>query len=156
MFREPCLEDGAEVWKLIKQTGVLDLNSSYSYLMWCTYFGDTSIVIESDDKIVGFVSAFIKPASPNKLFVWQVAVAESERGKGFASKMLHQLLKRNACEDIQFIETTITPSNIASQKLFQGLARDLKTELQVSDCFNTNDFPEKGHEDELMHQIGPF
>jgi len=156
VFREPCLEDGSEVWKLIKETGVLDLNSSYSYLMWCSYFNDTSIIIESNEKVVGFVSGFVKPSSPNRLFIWQVAVAESERGKGFASKMLHHLLKRNSCEGIEYIETTISPSNIASQKLFQGLARDLKTDIKVSECFSTNDFPEKGHEDELMHQIGPF
>src|SRR5699024_502549 len=52
-LRAPTLDDGADVWTLIKETGVLDLNSSYSYLMWCTNFSDTSVVIETDDEIVG-------------------------------------------------------------------------------------------------------
>lgn len=155
-FREPNSDDGAEVWKLIKSTGVLDLNSSYSYLMWCNYFSDTSMIVEEDNKIVGFVSGFVKPTSPDRLFVWQVAVAESQRGKGLASKMLESLLEREACEGIHYVEATISPSNIPSSKLFHRLARKLETEIEVSECFVAEDFPEQGHEDELTHQIGPF
>ncbi|WP_164671181.1 diaminobutyrate acetyltransferase [Virgibacillus doumboii] len=155
-FREPALDDGADVWKLIKETGVLDLNSSYSYLMWCTIFSDTSVVIEADDEIVGFISGFIKPASPDKLFIWQVAVADDQRGKGLASKMLHHILERDICENVQYVEATVSPSNIPSRKLFSGLARSLDTKIEVFDCFTAKDFPEQGHEDELTHQIGPF
>lgn len=124
--------------------------------MWCNYFSDTSVIIEIDNEVVGFVSGFIKPTSPEVLFVWQVAVAESQRGKGFASKMLHHILEREVCEDIRYVEATVSPSNTPSQKLFRGLARKLETKIHVSECFNSNDFPEKGHEDELTHQIGPF
>lgn len=155
-FREPTLDDGADVWALIKKMGVLDLNSSYSYLMWCTHFSDTSVVIEVDGEIVGFISGFIKPASPEKLFIWQVAVAASERGKGLASKMLHHILERDICEDVSYVEATVSPSNTPSRKLFKGLARHLDTEIEVFDCFTAEDFPEQGHEDELTHQIGPF
>jgi len=155
-FRKPNLDDGAEVWKLIKRTAVLDLNSSYSYLMWCKYFSDTSVIIEVNDDVVGFVSAFIKPSSPNTLFVWQVVVDKVMRGKGLASKMIHHLLARESCEDIKYIEATVSPSNIPSRKLFHGLAKELRTDIKVSKCFVSKDFPEKGHEDELTHQIGPF
>lgn len=155
-FRKPNLDDGADVWELVKDIKVLDLNSSYSYLMWCSYFSETSIVVELNGKIVGFVSGFLKPTTPNRLFVWQVAVCESQRGKGYASSMVKQLLKRDACSEVRYIDTTVTPSNKASQKLFAGLARDLNTDIQVSPCFTANDFPEKGHEDEMIHQIGPF
>lgn len=155
-FREPRLEDGAEVWKLVKNTRILDLNSSYSYLMWCSHFSATSVIVEANNEIIGFISGFIKPTSPNRLFIWQVAVAESARGKGLASKMLHHLLSRESCTNINYIETTVSPSNIPSQKLFHGLARDLKTEIHVSKGFTANEFPEQGHEDEWLHQIGPF
>lgn len=155
-FRKPCLEDGAEVWKLVKNTGVLDLNSSYSYLMWCSHFSDTSVIVEVNNEVVGFISGFIKQTSPNRLFVWQVAVSESARGRGIASKMLHHLLSRDSCKDIKYIETTVSPTNIPSQKLFHGLARDLDTEIHVSTGFTVNDFPEQGHEDEWLHKIGPF
>ncbi|MUV37793.1 Diaminobutyrate acetyltransferase [Lentibacillus sp. JNUCC-1] len=155
-FREPTLDDGAGVWTLIKETGVLDLNSSYSYLMWCSVFSDTSVVVEADGQIVGFISGFIKPASPDKLFIWQVAVDGEQRGKGLASKMLHHILERDICENVRYVEATVSPSNTPSRKLFNGLARSLDTNIEVSDCFTAEDFPEEGHEDELMHLIGPF
>lgn len=156
IFRKPTLEDGSAVWKLVKSTGVLDLNSSYSYLMWCQNFGQTSVVVEQDDEIVGFVSGFIKPEKPDRLFIWQVAVDESQRGKGLASKMLQHILERDSCQNVHFVEATVTPSNIASQKLFRRLARNLDTHIHVSKCFGADDFPEEGHEDELTHEIGPF
>lgn len=156
VFRKPILEDGAAVWELVKSTGVLDLNSSYSYLMWCQNFGQTSVVVENDGDIVGFISGFIKPEKPDRLFVWQVAVAESQRGRGLASKMLHHILERDSCKNVQFVEATVTPSNIASQKLFKRLAKNLDTQITISECFSAEDFPEEGQEEELIHEIGPF
>lgn len=155
-IREPNLSDGAAVWELVKNTKILDVNSSYSYLLWCSNFSETSVVIELNDEIIGFISGFINPTATNRLFIWQVAVAEAGRGQGLATRMLHHLLERKSCEDIQYIETTISPSNIPSKKLFHRLARDLKTDIQVSEYFVSDDFPEKGHEDELLHEIGPF
>lgn len=124
--------------------------------MWCQNFSETSVVIEVNKKVVGFVSGYIKPDTPDILFVWQVAVSKTQRGKGFASKMLHHILERAVCKNIRYVEATVSPSNIPSQKLFHGLARNLDSKIEVSKCFTSNDFPEKGHEDELSHQIGPF
>lgn len=155
-FREPDKEDGAAVWNLIKDTGILDLNSSYSYLMWCEFFSGTSIVAERENGVTGFISGFIRPSSPDTLFIWQVAVDESERGNGLGTKMLFELLERSDCENVRHLEATVSPSNNPSQRLFQGFAKKLETECIVSDCFTKEDFPEQGHEDELLYQIGPF
>ena len=53
ILRMPTEEDGKEVWRLVKETGVLDLNSSYSYLMWSKFFDNTSVVVEVNEQIVG-------------------------------------------------------------------------------------------------------
>ncbi|WP_020006303.1 diaminobutyrate acetyltransferase [Salinicoccus albus] len=154
-FRKPSKDDGAAVWALIEQTGVLDLNSSYSYLMWCEIFSETSIVTERDGETVGFISGFIHPDKPNTLFIWQVAVNESERGNGLGTKMLFQLLNRDRCEAIEYVEATVSPSNKPSQNLFQGLAKKLDTDCDVGDYFSSDEFPGEGHEDELLFKIGP-
>lgn len=156
-FRKPTKEDGAAVWELIKDTKVLDLNSSYSYLMWCELFSDTSIVAEREGNTVGFISGFINPNSPDTLFIWQVAVNASERGRGLATKMLRQLLQRTD-EDVQYIEATVSPSNKPSQSLFKGIANKLDTDCEISDYFTSSDFPDEGeaHEDELLFKIGPI
>ena len=156
IFRTPTTDDGKEVWQLIKDTGVLDLNSSYSYLMWSNFFSETSVIAEKNGLIVGFISGFIQPQSPDKIFVWQVAVNASQRGKGLASRMLQSILHSDVCRNILRLEATVGPSNEASQALFRKLARDLKTDCNVSNFFTENQFPEKGHEAELLFSIGPF
>lgn len=156
ILRMPTQEDGKAIWLLIKETGVLDLNSSYSYLMWSKFFDETSVVVELNEQIVGFISGFIQPNDPNTLFIWQVAVDASQRGKGLASRMLQAILHRKACRNIRCLEATVSPSNQASQALFRKLSRDLKTKCHVSEFFTEHQFPGKGHEEELLFKIGPF
>lgn len=155
-FRIPNVADGKFIWQLIKDTQVLDLNSSYSYLLWADQFSDTSIIVEDHGKLVGFISGFIKPKSEDTLFVWQVAVDESARGKRLASRMLHEILQSEACRNVKYVEATVTPSNIPSTKLFKGLARDLETEVKITDGYTEDQFPGGGHEAEELFTIGPF
>ncbi|MFC2947356.1 diaminobutyrate acetyltransferase [Virgibacillus sediminis] len=155
-FRKPNKDDGASVWELIRHTGVLDLNSSYSYLMWCEIFSDTSVVAEKDGQIVGFISGYIRPDQPNTLFIWQVAVHEEGRGRGLGTKMLFKLLNREASKDVTYVEATVSPSNTPSQNLFKGLAKKLDTNYEIDAYFTADDFPGEGHEDEPLFKIGPF
>src|SRR5690625_7653335 len=80
-FRKPNLKDGKDIWSLVKDTGVLDLNSSYSYILWCDKFADSTIVAVKDCEVVGFVQGFVQETPEPTLFVWQVAVSETVRGE---------------------------------------------------------------------------
>lgn len=150
------------MWKLIKHTGNLDLNSSYSYLMWCEIFSETSIIAfegEGGQTPAGFVSGFIHPEKPDTLFIWQVAVHESHRGQGLATRMLNQLVDRDSCSNVEYIEATVSPSNIPSNHLFLGLARRYRSNYEISKYFEPDDFPESGadaHEAEWLYRIGPL
>jgi L-2,4-diaminobutyric acid acetyltransferase len=155
-YRKPTAEDGQQVWQLVKDTGVLDLNSSYAYIMFCDYFAETCTVAVEEGKIVGFVSAFMKPADPSVLFVWQVAVDASQRGKGVATSLIKDVLKRKECKEIQMIELTISPSNEASQSLFKKVARELHCEINASEGYPATWFPGGAHEDEDVYRIGPI
>ncbi|WP_245001143.1 diaminobutyrate acetyltransferase [Caldalkalibacillus thermarum] len=154
-LRKPCLGDGAAIWSLVKETGTLDVNAAYTYLMMCRNFKDTCVVAELNNTVVGFVSAYLHPQKQDTLFVWQVAVSESQRGQGLATQMLHELFKRRTCQNIRFLETTISPSNKASQALFRKLARDFDTYCNVTTCFETDQFPDD-HESEMLFIIRPF
>ena len=61
--------------------------------MLCEFYPETCAVVEEDQQIIGFVSAFRSPSSRDTIFVWQVAVHESYRGKGLGRKLLQELLK---------------------------------------------------------------
>jgi L-2,4-diaminobutyric acid acetyltransferase len=155
-LRRPNVEDGRKIWKLVRDTGVLDLNSAYSYLLLCKYFSETCVVATSGNQMAGFVSSFRPPSSPDTIFVWQIAVHDSHRGKGLGIALLKELLAREACKDVRFLETTISPSNTPSQSLFRGLARDLGTGCVVSECFQEDLFPGGTHEKEKLFRIGPI
>ncbi len=124
--------------------------------MLSKFFSDTCIIARFNDQIFGYVSSFFIPQEPETLFIWQVAVAESHKGKGLGKALLKKLLQREECLGVGFIKTTVTHSNIASRSLFEGLARDLGASFKVTDCFPEEMFPERGHEEEHLYKIGPF
>ncbi|VEF46286.1 diaminobutyric acid acetyltransferase [Bacillus freudenreichii] len=155
-FREPTADDGSEIYELVKSSKVLDVNSSYSYLMWGKYFNKTSIVAVVDRKIVGFISGFLQPTAPDTLFIWQVVVDRSQRGKGLATTLLIKLIKRLENTNIRYLEATVTPTNEPSNNLFKGLADKLGTEYTKYECFSEEQFPDPSHEAEIAYRIGPL
>ncbi len=154
-IEKPRTTDGALMWQLVQQS-TLDDNSPYKYIMMCDYFKETCVVVKKEKKLVGFITAFIPPEKQDTIFIWQVGVDSSQRGKGIASKMLAELLKRPACKNVKYLEATVTPSNQASQSLFRGLARKKHTECAVKACYSTTLFPTSDHEEELLFRIGPL
>jgi len=152
-IRKPIKTDGKEIYNLVKDTKVLDLNSEYLYLLQSTYFSDTSAVAIDDGKVIGFVSAFIEPKKQTDLFIWQVAVDEKYRGKGVAKDIIEYLLEQQ--NDIQYINATISPSNTSSEKLFLKVSKSLQTNIELEKIYDVNDF-NHAHEDEILYKIGPL
>jgi L-2,4-diaminobutyric acid acetyltransferase len=155
-FREPEKKDSPEIYSLVKNTPPLDLNSEYHYMIQCTYFRKHCIVVELQSRIAGFISAYIDPQRDKVLFIWQVAIHEDFRGKGLASAMILKLLNRECHKKIQFIETTVTPSNGASAALFNSLTQKLETQCITTDLYESDLFVNPGHETEVLYVIGPY
>lgn len=155
-LRRPAPEDAKAVWDLIGRSKPLDLNSSYAYLLLCTHFADTCVVAEEDGDVLGFVSGYVEPAAPHKLFIWQVAVDERARGMGLGRGMLLEILLRDQCKQVTHLETTVSPSNEASRRMFQGVADRMRTELKEEPFFSAELMAEDDHEDENLVTIGPF
>ena len=144
------------MWRIARDSKVLDLNSSYSYLLLSQQFSRTCAVAEHDGQVVGFASAYRLPDEPHVLVLWQVAVDASARGQGLAKKMLKWILSQDICRDIQMFQTTVTPSNEPSTALFHALTRELNSTLKISPYFGEDLFPDAGHEAENLFHIGPF
>lgn len=155
-LRQPCLEDGAAMCQLVQETAPLDPNSCYVYLLLATHFADTCVVAEEEDELVGFVAAYRPPTAPEVLFVWQVGVKSTARGKGLAKAMIRSLLERDACRDVTCLEATVTPSNTPSQALFRSLANEQNTTCQETCWFPPEVFGSKQHEAEYLFRIGPL
>ncbi len=153
-FRKPKISDGVRLWEIARDSKVLDLNSSYSYVLWCRDFAATSVVSDVDSRAVGFVTGYTRQDSPTTFFVWQVAVDADQRGKGLAGRMLNELLDRLTPQGITHLETTISPDNEASIALFTALARTRGTDIGKTDLFAPDDFPDS-HEAEELYTVGP-
>lgn len=155
-FRRPTADVGYLLNKLVEASPPLDPNSIYCNLLQCSHFADTAVAVFDGDSLVGFVSGYVIPNKPDTLFVWQVVIAEAARGKGLAKRMLKDLLSREACAEVRYIETTITPDNEASWALFRSLARDLDTTLDSEVFFESKTHFGGEHDDEHLLVIGPF
>ncbi len=153
--RTPMAKDGQKLYKLAKEAGGLDVNSEYAYLLLGTHFSKTCAFMEENSKPLGFVSAYILQDHPDTLFIWQVAIDRKHRKRGLAKTMIKDILNRDVCQTIRYLQATITPSNIASQKFFESLSRDLGAEFTKLPLFNKELFFEE-HEEEFLIQIGPF
>ncbi|MFF2187046.1 diaminobutyrate acetyltransferase [Streptomyces sp. NPDC058155] len=172
----PRVEDGAAIWRIARDSEVLDLNSSYSYLLWCRDFAATSVVARdtrtdapsdtdtssgsgsgSDGAPIAFVTGYIRPERPEALVVWQVAVDRAHRGKGLAGTLLDALTRRVTKEQgITSVETTVTPDNIASDRMFHAYSERHGATLEREVLFDGGLFPDEGHQPEVLYRIGPL
>jgi len=156
-LRQPRRRDGAVLHDLVQACPPLDLNSRYAYLLLCEHHAATSVVAECDGEPVGAITAYIPPAHPDTLFVWQVAVAEKMRGQSLGTRMLEHLLQR--CIEVRglrWMETTISPSNRASHQLFTRFAARHGAGCTTATLFAADDFGASGHEEECLYRVGPF
>ena len=154
-FRPPVAEDGLALNELVARCPPLDTNSVYCNLLQCTHFADTSIAAVENGRLIGFVSGYRPPARPDTLFVWQVALDESYRGRGIAKAMLLRLFERLQPQGIRRIETTISPGNQASEGLFRSLFRTLNLSCRTQLLFGRDQHFAGRHDDEILYRAEP-
>ncbi|MFD9910202.1 diaminobutyrate acetyltransferase [Streptomyces sp. NPDC059063] len=156
----PGVADGAAIWRIARDSKVLDLNSSYSYLLWCRDFAATSAVArDARGGLAGFVTGYVRPEQPHTLVVWQLAVDHEHRGRGLAGALVDGLVSKTAGHrELTALETTITPGNSASERVFTSFARRHGAAVARTVLFDAGVFPEDdgGHEPEVLYRIGPL
>ncbi|NEC88191.1 diaminobutyrate acetyltransferase [Streptomyces sp. SID12501] len=166
----PAIADGAALWRIARDSKVLDLNSSYSYLLWCRDFAATSAVARDPDGCpVGFVTGYVRPDRPDTLLIWQVAVDADHQGRGLAAALLDGLTRRVGAEQgLTTVETTIAPGNTASERLFTSFAERHGATVEREVLFDTGQFPNNpnspnnphdshgSHDPEVLYRIGPL
>lgn len=155
LLRPPAPADGAAMWALARDSGGLDLNSPYAYLLAGEHWRDTSVVaVDAHDDVVGFVVGYRPPPEPDSLFVWQVAVHPDERGQGLARRMVHDVLDRSRRRGVLGLLATVTPSNEPSRRLFRAVATDRGARYEERPLFAAALFPD-GHEPEHRIVVSP-
>lgn len=156
VIRPLKVADALDITAMVRESGALDVNSDYAYLLMCTHFSMTSAIAQYGNESAGFVTAYILPHEPGTLFVWQICVRPAYQGLGLGIRLMQSLLQRIECKQVRFVEATINPSNLASQKLFRTLAKQHGTECKTSHFFSKDLFSSSSHEEELLFRIGPL
>lgn len=155
-LRQPTLDDGAAMWRMARASQVLDVNTSYAYLLWGRDFAAHSVIAVDrsgeQEEPCGFVTGYQRPDAPDTLMIWQVAVNDSHRGQGIARRMLEELFDRDP--GLTVMETTITEDNAASIALFSSVAEGRGLSFERSPLFEASAFPD-GHDAELLFRLAP-
>lgn len=155
-FRSPRAADGPRITALIAASPPLDTNSAYCNLLQCSDFADTCVLAEREGMLLGWISAYRPPTAPERLFVWQVAVAAAARGEGLAGRMLDALLERAAVAGATMLTTTITEDNAASWALFRAFARRHGAALEKVRRFDRSAHFAGRHDTEWEARIAPL
>lgn len=159
-LRPPRGSDALAIRELVAETGVLDLNSTYAYLLLSTDFAATSIVADVNGQLQGFITGYQPPPRPDVLFVWQVAVAVTAQRGGLAAAMLDALVHRVRSEGAGgpiTVEATVSPGNTRSRAFFGAFARRHGVPLSEHAHFTADQLdPGGAHEDEPLLRIGPI
>lgn len=155
-FRTPTVDDAASIFQMVKDSGVLDCNSRYVYLLWTEFFAHHCLVVEDTKGLGGFVIGFCPETFQDAYFVWQIAVAPRLRGRGVARQLVLEALGSQQHRNIQWLLAHVGETNTASERLFRSLANRLETDLEIEKGFTTDMFGDSGHESERLFRIGPF
>ncbi|GAA4720367.1 diaminobutyrate acetyltransferase [Isoptericola chiayiensis] len=146
-IRPPALADGGEMWRVARDSGSLDLNSSYSYLLLADHFSDTCRVAVLDGRVVGFLSGYLLPRDPSRFFLWQVAVDDAARGHRVAGRLVDSVI--DGLPGVDSLVTTVTEDNTSSRRVFQRWAAERGATLSEVTGFEAEHFPD-GHEAEPL------
>ncbi len=150
----PTLQDAAAMHRLAEESGVLDVNSRYAYLLCARLFASSCrIARNSVGEVIGFTTAIVDPEKNNTLFVWQVAVDPSARGLQLGARMVADIV---AALQVRMVEATVTPGNAASTRMFARIAEWLKSEVQYDTGFAPELFAPENHEEEELLRIATF
>jgi L-2,4-diaminobutyric acid acetyltransferase len=149
-FIRPAIGDATSMWHVARAAG-LDENSPYKYLVFARDFASTSLIARDASGTIGFVTGYLRPTAPDTLFIWQIGVLESARGRGVAGGMLAHLFQTTAA---CYLEATVTPDNGPSNALFARFADRIQAPWKRQMLFPSEVFPGQ-HDPEVLIRIGP-
>ncbi|MET0304400.1 MAG: diaminobutyrate acetyltransferase [Microbacteriaceae bacterium] len=156
-IRPPDLDDGADMWRIARDSRVLDLNSTYAYLLYCRNFARSCRVAVIDGEMAGFVMGHFPAEQPETLFIWQIAVAERFRGRGLAVQLLDDVAAAACAEDgVKFLETTITDDNVGSRRTFASFSERHGAPMERTSLFTGEHFVDESTNPEYLYRIGPL
>jgi len=86
----------------------LDVHTPYTYWVVVNFFSDECFFLVDDDKIVGSIMTLTKG---NTIFVWQIAILEEYRSKGYSAMLYGSVFEYGKEHGMKKIMVSIDPGN---------------------------------------------
>jgi len=83
-----------------------------------------------DNEIVGSVSYMLDWDHPHKTYMVGVSISKESRGQGIGAKLLIESFEALAKENIEEVELTVDPNNVAAVKLYESKLGFLVTDFK--------------------------
>jgi L-2,4-diaminobutyric acid acetyltransferase len=119
IIRKVREDEFLKVYNFVSHCKPLENYAEHFYKIMFRYFGNSCLVAEFNDEIVGFVMGFRSRVNNKTFFLWQIGVFSYYRGKEIGRILLEEFEKVAKKLGCKRIELTVDPNNLASQKLFE-------------------------------------
>lgn len=154
-IRTTTARDATTAREIVLESGALEPNSAYAYAMLFTELADTCRVAVRCGEVLGFVLALVPPTRRDTVFVWQIGVRRSARGRGIGQSLLDAAAS-GPSGPFRYLEATVAPSNGPSRALFGAFAARRGASLFETTYLEPHHFPDGLHEPEPLLRIGPL
>jgi len=108
----------------------LTVHTAYTYWTTFRYLGSACYVLEDGADIVAYISALVDTTFPGVVFVWQIAVAPSMRGRRTATRLLDAVAEVAIARGSNRMQYTVEPANAASLRVFERYAQRRGTRVR--------------------------
>lgn len=126
-------EDISSLYELLKLSApFIQPYPDYIYWFMREYHGNCNLIAVEDEKVVGWLGTLPGSGEMNEVFVFQICVHPSCRGRQIGTRLL-ETLKSCLEPGKKIIECSISPENPASLQLFRSFAAANGAELVQTD-----------------------
>ncbi|MDR3584055.1 MAG: GNAT family N-acetyltransferase [Desulfosporosinus sp.] len=87
-------------------------------------------VYQLDNEIVGLVHYMLDWDRPQKAYMVGVSISKESRGQGIGAELLKESFEALSKENIEEVELTVDPDNLAAVKLYEGKLGFLVTDFK--------------------------
>jgi diaminobutyrate acetyltransferase len=119
VFKHPEEKDFLRIYKFVKNCKPLENYSEHFYKIMIRYFGDSCIVAEFKNELIGFILGFRSQVDKKKLFLWQIGVFSKYREQEIGKRMIDKFENLAEKKECKIIELTVDPENKPSFRFFE-------------------------------------
>lgn len=153
IIRKCTVEDVDSLRRFVDRCKPLELHTPFTYWTLFNYFSNICFLMIEKDELIGFISGIKGSLDKEVVYLWQIGVSKSHRGKNYASVLIDNFIKAVIELDCNKIQVSISPDNEASYNTFLKYAKEHSYNFAKIGEVKYNDQLSDKKEYEILYQI---